>query len=798
MWLSLNILSQMVDTTGIDPEEMALRLTMSTAEIDSIERMNAHFATIYAAQILDVKPHPNADKLTLVDCDLGTRKIRVVCGAPNHRKGDIVPLATVGTRFGEDMVIKKARIRGEESEGMLCSERELGLYDDHSGIMVLPAGTKIGAPLSELYPHRADVRFEIDNKSITHRPDLWSHVGFAREIGALYGRPFKSIVNYDLMKTFKDREKLTVRIENPEASPRYSGLVVTGIRIEESPDWLKAMIESIGMRPINNIVDITNYVMAEIGEPMHAFDRKKLNGQEIIVRLAKNKEPLTTLDGSVFELLPEDIVIADARGPVALAGVMGGGNSEIEDGTTEIVLEAASFNPVNIRKTANRYAHRTEAAIRFEKSLSPEVTVPALLRCYDLIKQVLPGAEAASTIIDAYPVKQKPIVIKTTTDFIRTRLGENVDDGRITSILTSLDFKLTPEGGALSIEVPSYRATKDISIPEDIVEEVGRIYGYDNITPNAPAVPCAPPEKNLFRLFERRVKTVLSGNLNMIEVSGYSFIGEDTLTKLGVNEDRELRLSNPLSSEQDRLRRSLVPSIVNVIKYNSRFHEEFSIFELGRVYLKKERSSAELATERTMVTGAVYRKKPGDPLFYAAKQIASGLMRKLLIADWDLVPESRDLPPYAHPGRAMKLIVGRQAAGLVFELHPETIAAFDLSGAAALFDIDIDLLYGSRRQDTVFTELQKYPDVPFEVSVLADRQVYAKEICDIIRESGKDLVQSVSVVSTYAGSPIPEDKKSVSVKVVFASKDRTLAPEEVEKLQKQTVDGLATKGFRLR
>ncbi len=798
MWLSLNILSQMVDTTGIDPEELALRLTMSTAEIDSIERVNEHFATIFAAQILDVKQHPNADKLTLVDCDLGTRKIRVVCGAPNHRTGDIVPLATVGTRFSDDIIIKKTKIRGEESEGMLCSERELGLSEDHSGIMVLPAGTKIGASLSEIYPHRADVRFEIDNKSITHRPDLWSHVGFARELGALYGRPFKSIVNYDLMKTFRDKEKLSVRIENPDAAPRYSGLVVTGIRIEESPDWLKAMVESIGMRPINNIVDITNYVMAEIGEPMHAFDRKKLSGQEIIVRMAGNREPLTTLDGSVFELNPEDIVIADARGPVALAGVMGGGNSEIEDGTSEIVLEAASFNPVNIRKTANRYAHRTEAAIRFEKSLSPELTIPALLRCFDLIKQVLPGAEAASTIIDAYPVKQKTIVIKTTTDFIRTRLGENIDDARITSILTSLDFKLTPDGDALSIEVPSYRATKDISIPEDIVEEVGRIYGYDTITPKAPSVPCAPPGKNLFRLFERRVKTILSGNHNMIEVSGYSFIGEDTLTKLKVSEDHELRLRNPLSSEQDRLRRSLVPSIMNSVRYNSRFHDDFAIFELGRVYLKKDRSSTELATERTMVTGAVYRKKTGDPLFYSAKQIASGLMHKLQVADWDLVPESSELPPFAHPGRAMKLIVDTQAAGLVFELHPETIVAFDITGSAALFDIDVDLLYATRRRDTVFTELQKYPDVPFEVSVLADRQVYAKEICGIIRKSGSDLVQSVSVVSMYEGSPIPEGKKSVSVKVVFASRDRTLTTAEVEKLQKQTVGALAAKGFPLR
>ncbi len=797
MWLSLNILNRMVDTSGISPEEMALRITMSSAEIDSIEHVNTHFKTIYAAKILDVKPHPNADKLTLVDLDAGAKKYRVVCGAPNHRKGDIVPLATVGTVFPE-ITIKKAKIRGEESEGMLCSERELGLSDDHSGIMVMPPDTKIGASLSELYPLRMDVRFEIDNKSITHRPDLWSHEGFAREISALFNRPFKSVIDYSLLDTMKNREELSVKILNPEASPRYSGLVVTGIKIAESPEWLKAAVEAIGMRPINNIVDITNYVMAEIGEPMHAFDRKKLNGNTIFVRLAGDKEQMMTLDGQTFELMSEDVVIADAGGPIALAGVMGGGNSEIEDGTTEIVLEAANFNPVNIRKTANRYAHRTEAAIRFEKSLSPEVTIPALLRCYDIIRQIIPGAEAASEIIDCYPAKQKSISISTSTDFIRKRLGQQVDDARIASILTSLDFKLKSEGSKLTIDVPSYRATKDISIPEDIVEEVGRIYGYDNITPAAPLVTCAPPRKNDFRLFERKVKGILSTHHNMIEVSGYSFTGEDPLNRLKINDDLELFLRNPLSKEQDRLRRSLVPNTVNNIKLNSRYSDEFRIYELGRVYLKKSRKSADLADEKTMVTGALFRKKADAPLFYEAKGVMTGLLAKLQVADYSLVPEEKALPPYAHPARSMLVMVGRETAGSIFELHPDAMTAFDINGAAALFDIDISILYGAPKKDTVFVELQKYPEVPFEVSVLADRRAYARDLCALIEKSNRELIQSVEIVSIYEGSPIPEGKKSISIKAVFASRDRTLTPEEIEKLQKGTIEALNKKGYQLR
>ncbi|MBN2079598.1 MAG: phenylalanine--tRNA ligase subunit beta [Spirochaetes bacterium] len=798
MWLSLNILTQTVDTAGIAPEELALRLTMATAEIDSIEGVNAHFESIIAARVISVVPHPGADKLTLVDLDSGDRKHRVVCGATNIAAGDIVPLALPGTRFSEDMVIQKTKIRGERSEGMLCSERELGLSDDHSGIMILPPDSKPGISLSRLYPHRADVRFEIDNKSITHRPDLWSHEGFAREIGALYGRPFRSMVDPGLLDNAPPSTNLKVRILSPEAAPRYSALEMSGIEIAESPDWLKAMVESIGMRPINNIVDITNFVMAELGEPMHAFDRKKLRGDEIIVRMAKKGEPLTTLDGSSFELNPEDIVIADSGGPIALAGVMGGGNSEIDDTTTDIVLEAANFNPVNIRKTAARYSHRTEAAIRFEKSLSPGLTVPALLRCYDLICRVIPGATARSGIIDAYPRSTEPIVIKTDTDFIRRRLGEEIDDERIIAILKSLDFAVTTKGTALAITVPHYRATRDISIPEDIVEEVGRIYGYDNIAASPPLVPCTAPAKNSARLFERKIKETLSGHAGMIEVSGYSFIGETLLDKLKINDDAELRLSNPLSREQDRLRRSLVPNIVQNIEENGRFNDEFRIYELGRVYLKKKRTSPDLAEERTMVTGAVYRKKPEGPLFYEAKSVVSLLMERMRVTGWRLLPSPENLPACAHPGRSIALMVGEEKAGDIYELHPDTLRAFDITGAAALFDIDLDRIRSAGTRDAAFIEIQKYPDVPFEVSVLADRKDHGRDICVIVEGVDPSLVSRVDVVSVYDGAPIPEGKKSVSLRAVFASKEKTLSPEEIGSLQKRTIDALASHGFQLR
>jgi len=798
MWISLKIIGNIVDIKGITPEEIMRRLTMSTAEIEGIEYLNNHFNTIYTAKLTKVEKHPDADKLTLCEVDTGKEKLQVVCGASNHKTGDIVALATVGTKFSDEFIIKKSKIRGVESNGMLCSLRELGLSEDHSGIIIFPPDTKPGVPLSEIYSDWVDVRLNIDNKSITHRPDLWGHTGFAREIAALCGRDFKSTVNRALVDSFKHSDKLKVSIKNPEAAPRYSGLVVKNIKIGESPEWLKAAVTSIGMRPISNIVDITNFVMAEIGEPMHAFDRKKLKGDEIFVRYASKDEKITTLDGKEHGLTPEDIVIADASGPIALAGVMGGGNSEIDDSTTEIVLEAATFNPVNIRKTAQRFDSRTEAAMRFEKTLSPEITVDALIRCYDLIKQVIPEAEAVSGIVDDYPVKPEPVQIEVTTDYIRRMIGEDLDDEHITGVLTSLTFGVKNSNGTLTVSVPHFRATKDISMKDDIVEEVGRVYGYSTIKPKPPMVPCVPPARNEHRFFEREVKNILSNAFSMTEIFGYSFTGEDVLNLLKINEDKELRLRNPLSRDHDRLRRSMMPNLLGAIQYNQRFHDSFDIYEVGRVYLKDDRKAADLISENFRIAGAIFIKKPAAPLFYEAKAVAAGLMEKLRIKNYRLIPETKALPPYAHPGRSMRIEIEGKDAGLICELHPETVKNFEITGKAAIFDLDLDAMFNAEKRPVKFKELQKFPEVPFELSVLADKNIYSEDILKTVSRSDQNRIKDVSVVSIYQGAQIPESKKSVSIKVIFASNEKTLEPAEIDELQKKVIADLQKAGYTLR
>ncbi len=798
MWISLNIIQDMVDIKDIPVADIASRLTMSTAEIDSIEYSHDLLKNIYTAKILEVVKHPNADKLTVCKVDTGKGIVQVVCGAPNHKAGDIVALAPVGTKFTDTFTVTKAKLRGVESEGMLCSERELGISDDHSGIMIFPENTPIGVSLAQLYPNLIDVRLEIDNKSITHRPDLWSHTGFAREIAALFKKPFKYPVNYNLAKDFKSKETLVVTIKNPEGAPRYCGLMVNNITIKESPDWLKARIESIGMRPINNIVDITNYVMAELGEPMHAFDRAKLRGNEIIVRFAEEGEHLTTLDGQEHVLTSEDIVIADNGGAIALAGVMGGGNSEIEYTTTSIVLEAANFNPVYIRRTANRYNLRTEAAIRFEKSLDPELCPAAIIRCYELIKMLCPEAEAVTTIIDCYPLPAKPISISTTTDFIRKKLGHSIDDNTIVSILTSLDFKVTRDNNNLLIDVPGYRATKDISIPDDIVEEIGRIYGYDNIPEQPPFVPCAPPSRNKKRTFEREIKSILVNDFHMTEVSNYSFVGEALLNKLQLNENKELQLKNPLSKEQDRLRRSLIPNLIMNITTNQRFFDDFRIFELGRIYLKEDRLSKDLASENTRVTGVIYSKRPPYPVFYDAKACCIGIFDKTLRNNFTIKPKNDNLPPYAHPARSLELLIDNKPVALVCELHPKVANEFEIKGNVALFDIDVDLLLSMPKQDISFKELPKFPDVPFDVSILTDEKEYAATLVDMLYNADKEHIANIEVISVYNQPPIPQGKKSISLRITFRAEDHTLSPEEIDTLQKKVISFVEKKGYRLR
>jgi len=794
MKLSLEWINEFVNIDGINPADLMNRLTMSTAEVEGLETVGEHFRQVLAVRVIEVKQHPNADKLKIVKVADGVSEYEVVCGAPNVAVGQMVALARTGTVLpsGE---LKPAVIRGVKSEGMLCAEDELGISDDHSGLLLLPEGTAAGTTLDAIYG-APDALIEIDNKSITNRPDLWGHYGFAREVAAIYGRSLKFAPGENVILEGEAVESLQIENRAPELCMRYSALVIDNVSVRPSPEWMQRRLRRVGLRPINNLVDVTNYIMLELGQPMHAFDRRMIEGGRIIIRRAESGEKFVTLDGVEHELSPENLLIADAVKGVALAGVMGGLHSSIAEDTGKIVLESATFHAANVRRTANAFALRTDSAQRFEKSQDPCNTVPALYRAFELIRLTCPQARTVSPVMDSWPVKAPEIKIEKSLSRIRRRLGADIPDERILGILASLKFGIEKlDDDRFVVSVPSWRATKDISMGADIVEEVGRIYGYDNIAPQAPLVACVTPPSNPQRIFERRLKNVLCTGLGFDEVMNYSMSGEQLFSRCGFDSENALRLRNHLSVEEDRMRTSLIPQIIMNVADNQRFRSDFRIFENGRSYHKVNRSDAGLAAERNWVTGAVSSEKR-DGLFLGVRSLLDSLLDRLGIeADWRVWAGCSS---WAHPGRAAQIGAENRVIGNIAELHPKIAGEMDVRHACVIFELDADVLFELHNPDAKFTPLRRFPVNSLELTVVAASRRNQTDIVNIIRKSGGDLLLNVAYMYQYEGDPIPSGSKAVTYNIVFGADDHTLSSEEIEHAREGVIAALAAEGLPVR
>ncbi len=793
-------LSDYVDLEGIEDSELMLRLTMGAAEFEEMELVGEHLKKVITAKVMAVEPHPNSDKLHLVDVEFGCGMgARVVCGAPNVRVGMITAFAPVGAKLpgGE---VKLASVRGVESRGMLCSEAELGISDDHSGIMDVQGDVTLGMPIVN-YAGVADAVFEIDNKSITHRPDLWGHLGMAREVAALYGRKLEFNADETLPARLLDvSRKDNLRIDNraPDLCPRYCAISVKNLRVAQSPEWMQKRLKAAGHKPRNNIVDVTNYVMLELAQPLHAFDRRQIKGDVIVIRRASEGEKFTTLDGNERELLTSDVMIADAERAVALGGVMGGLNSEIEADTTDIVIESANFEPATIRRTANRLDLRTDAAMRFEKSQDPENCPLALYRALALLKETCPDMCVASDLLDDYPVKLATRVIEITAGYINRQIGMNIPKEKIVSILRSLQFGVEEDGDALRVTVPSFRATKDITNKADIVEEIGRVWGFDNIAQIPPKVVLAPPaEWNAFRAFEWKTRDVFALELGFNEVYNYSFVGEELLAKCRMSADRELRLKNDLSSQYDRLRRNLIPGMLTQIYANCRYFDDFALFELGRAYLKDDRKSPEPAKERTLVAASmVSRKKYG---VLDMKEAAARYMERMQLADFAFVPTSDSEFGWVHPGRALAVMADGAQIGHITQLHPAVAKAFDIEKFdVILAELDLTSLFTARKREARYEQWSAHPTSVFEVTAVADERVYMQSMLDILKTACGNKLMAAEIFDVYAGERLEKGKKAVSFRLTFGERDRTLASEEIEALRTTAMSALESKGYPIR
>ncbi len=772
-------------------DELAQKLTMSGTEVTTIDTVGANWEGISIGQVMALEKHPNADRLLLATIDLGEESITVVTGAPNLEEGQKIPFARVGAQLidghtGELVKLKPAKIRGIRSEGMVCSEKELAISDRHEGIMVLPPEAPVGMPLSR---YMGDTILDF---SITpNRPDCLSVIGIACEAAALTGQTTHiPEIRYEEQGAPIDGS-VSVEIADPELCSRYCASLVTDVKIGPSPQWMQQRLLACGMRPISNIVDITNYVMLEYGQPLHAFDYQQIKGKKVIVRRARDDESLFTLDGIERKLNTDMLVIADETDPIALAGVMGGADSEVIDTTTSILLESANFYGGSIRRTSMRLNLRSEASSRFEKSISPELAPIALRRATQLLIE-LAGGEAAGGIVDVYPVRMAREPITLPRERIGRVLGVEYDTEQVQNVLSSLGFtcELAGTSDDLLVTVPYWRT--DIKLADDLIEEVARITGYDEIPTTM--LHGEIPERLPAPLIALRetVRDILVG-CGMQEVITYSQTSRvmldtiDPQRKLGP----ALRVANPMSLEQEYLRTSLRAGLLACFAANERYKQkDIRLFEVGKVYLPKEN---DLPEEREMLAG-VLGGLPYEPSwlsgedtldFFDAKGILETLFNRLRAAAVFRPVEDHNLVP----GRTAEATVNGQQVGVLGEVHPRTAALFDISSQPViLFEVDLEKLLSLTGAELRYQPIPRFPEIARDLALVADIDIEASKLRDVIQSF--PLVSQVSLFDVYIGDKVPEGKKSLAFSVHYQSLQRTLTDEEVNRAQQEIIERL--------
>ena len=798
MNVTLNWLKAYIDFE-FSPSELADRLTMLGVEVESVKQLGTDLEGVVVGSVTSIRPHPNADKLVLCQVDTGgTEELQIVCGAPNVREGMLAPVATIGATLPVGLTIKRAKLRGETSEGMLCSEKELGLSDDAAGLMELPTDTHLGTPLSETL-RLDDVVFELE---ITpNRPDCLSLIGVAREIQAETGNPLK-LPTVNLKESSTNAGDLTsVTIDAPDLCPRYAARVIQGVKVTESPAWLQQRLESVGIGVINNIVDITNFVLMEYGQPLHAFDYDKLTENRIVVRRATESEHITTLDEVERELTPDMLVIADAEKPVALAGIMGGYDSEITETTCDVLLESAYFNPSSVRATAKALGISTEASYRFERGADPGVVLAALDRAAQLIAELADGTVCEGTV-DVYPGQQPLTQIQLRPERVNFVLGTTLEAAEMAQILNRLGFDVDTAEEAYQVTVPTFRS--DITREIDLIEEIARVHGYDNIPTTLPKgdipVPVSDPKTEV----RMRIKHFLLA-AGMMEAVNYSFCDPNCFDKIRLNANDPLRntlqLRNPLSPEMSVLRTTLTPSLLENAQHNRNHQiDTIALFEIGSVFLhddKNGRSDLRIATlEPERVAGVlagqigegVYSDPYRPPDFFDIKGLVEGMLEASNVVDWTL--QKTDVPTF-HPGRNAEVLLGDKRIGVFGEAHPEVLENYDLPYKAYLFEFDLEGLADAATFTKRFEPISIYPKVARDLAIVVDKDILSDMPTELIYTTGGDSIDSVRLFDVYEGEQVPEGKKSLAYTITYHSATETLTDKAVNALHEKVVEHLS-------
>lgn len=801
MYISYNWLKDFVKIPAKEkPETIATELTGHTVEVEGLVNQANQFDKVVVGRVLDVQKHPNADRLRLTVVDIKTKKLNIVCGAPNVAAGQLVPVALVGAKLPNGLEIKESLIRGEKSNGMICAEDELGLGKNHEGILVLKEGTKIGESFAK-YLKANDIIFEVDNKSLSNRPDLLNHYGLARELAAIFDLPLKSYEKFLERKwefLSAKENKFSVKVEDVDLCPRYLAVKVENIEVKESPEWLKTRLIAINQRPINNIVDLTNYVMFDCGQPMHAFDAAGI--KKIVVRRSAKNETLETLDGTERHLDNNDLVIADGDQVLAIAGVMGGHMSGVKAETTTLILESANFLASSVRKTSQKLGLRTEASVRFEKALDPNLTEVAMLRFLTLLKEMCPTLKISSTLLDINNFKSIESVVSLNLDWLTNKIGQEIPREKVINILERLGFAVKDKhSDNLEVIIPSWRATKDVSNREDLAEEVLRLYGYDNIVSRMPVLTMNLPEVNEERRLERRIKNILSLKYALTETYNYSFVGEEQLKKLNIDFFQYLKLANPLAETQTLLRQSLIPGLISNIKNNQFKSEELGFFEIGNVFFNAPGNlKKDLSTEETLPYQEKYLSLAlagGSDLFVRLKGVISSLLKNLISYDVEISFLALDnVPGWADKNIIAKIMVLGRPVGLVASLSRENYDNINLKKPAALAELSFNQLFSLLDGASVsrFQEAPKYPPVIRDCAFVIPEKILYNDLSNEIARFNP-LIKSVELFDVYSGNKLLSGTKSLAFHIIYQSEERTLVAVEVDKIQQDLVSHLAQK-----
>ena len=785
MFLSMNWISDFVDFTGLDKLKLINQFSLSTAEVENeIFMKGSDISGIVVAEIKSVDEHPESKKLHLLKVDAGDGKLTdVVCGAPNVRVGMKTAFAKVGAKIG-DITIAPRPLAGFDSFGMCCSEKEIGISDDNSGIMDITEDVANGTDIKDLYEIE-DIVFEVDNKSLTNRPDLWGHYGIAREFAALAGRPLKPLDTVDLA-AYNSLPKVDMKIEDPLCQ-RYSCLKVENITKNVSPVNMRIRLYYCGMRGINLLADLTNYIMLEMGQPMHAFDSRKVEK----LRIKRFAEPFkfTTLDGNERNIDENTLMICNDNIPVAIAGIMGGLDSEIVEDTTTLTLESATFDAVSIRKSTVRLGHRTDASQRYEKCLDPELTVPAIARFVKLLTDIDDGVKVVSSLTDEYAFRYDTVNLDFNKAFVDRYTGIEISNDTIVKTLESLGFGVSLQGDDFSVTVPSWRATKDVTMKADVIEEITRIYGYDNFEIHTASAPIAPVRPDLQKSVEDKVKDILVKRYSLHELHSYVWQYYDEYKALGIEIEDNIKLIGAVNPNIETIRRSIVPTQLCQVKYNTGYATDFGVFEIGRVIDGVDENNLCVENKKLAIT-LFSKTKSIETLYFELRDmlavIADDIKHKALSFEKKEATKS-----YQHLRNLNTVICDGKAVGEIGIVHPIVSKKIDKKASIVYAELDFKAFAYIDNAGIKYEEPGRFPGMEIDLSFVSNTFAPIKEAIDA---QNCELVKGVSVVDTYTD----ENGKSITVRIAFAHPERTLTGEEVKAVTDKIIAELADKGVALK